>query len=217
MGKKKQFGGQIFSESLIWFLFFTHVVSISSLMPQPSEAAAFLAFTGDTHFNLDCRKRAKRRGMHLNEFGLWRSKLDDRMLKQPGVNEVDLDNINGQGSYPNTVQEYQTQWELVETPDEAALLQELDMGYIVPERRNLANLNTKEKVKRGDSTQTRHSKRDQLSPPQLARNHAPPDSNSPPRRHQLSQLQNPPNRPLQRSQKHVPWHSRSRLGESYSP
>jgi DNA polymerase beta thumb len=130
-------------------------------MPQPSEAAAFLAFTGDTQFNLDCRKRAKRRGMRLNEFGLWRPKFQDTPPKPTDINDkVDSDNTEGQQSGPNFSQDDRAQWELVDTPDEAALLQELDMGYIIPERRNLANLNTKEKVKRAEGTHSRRSMRD---------------------------------------------------------
>lgn len=107
-------------------------------MPTPSEASAFLAFTGDAQFNLDCRARAKRRGMHLDEFGLWRPKLQDIPPRQTDINDSGsgLDKSQEEESGPD----YGTPWELVETPDESALLQELGMGYIVPERRNLSNL-----------------------------------------------------------------------------
>lgn len=141
-------------------------------MPQPSQAAAFLALTGDTQFNLDCRKRAKSRGMHLNEFGLWRPKFQD-ISTWPTKTDFDdrvffwnknQEHDSGLASPPND----QTQWELVETPDEAALLQELGMAYISPERRNLANLNSKEKVSHAGSTKSR---RDQPSHLKKTRSH----------------------------------------------
>ena len=128
-------------------------------MPMPSEASAFLAFTGDTQFNLDCRTHAKRKGMHLNEYGLWRPKLHDISPTQ-----TDFDN---KGSDWDKSREFGTEWELVETPDEAALLQELDMRYIIPERRNLSNLNLKDRQGKAEGT---NSRRSQVNQPQKARN-----------------------------------------------
>jgi DNA polymerase beta thumb len=128
-------------------------------MPQPSEASALLAFTGDTQFNVDCRNRAKRRGMHLNEFGLWRPKLSDVETDSNGRGD-DWDASQGQECGKDSEDD---QWELVKTPDEAALLRELGMGYIVPERRNLANIYPREKASRAEATTLRRSHRDQSS------------------------------------------------------
>ncbi|KAF8514784.1 hypothetical protein JB92DRAFT_2917792 [Gautieria morchelliformis] len=128
------------------------------LMPQLSEASGLLAFTGDTQFNVDCRNRAKRRGMHLNEFGLWRPKLSD---VETGSNGREDDWDGGQGQECGRGSEDdRTQWELVKTPDEAALLRELGMGYIVPERRNLANIYPREKATKAEGTKLRRSHRD---------------------------------------------------------
>ncbi|KAF8585091.1 Nucleotidyltransferase [Ramaria rubella] len=139
------------------------------LMPQPSKAAAFLAFTGDKLFNLDCRNRAKQRGLYLNEFGLWRKKRADIPSTDPAVDgtktdaKTDLDEIQGQESNIDPACNEDEQWEFVETPDEVALLQEIGMAYIVPERRNfgpLANVDTAQKPNPRRARSSRSFKQD---------------------------------------------------------
>ena len=124
-------------------------------MPLTSKAAALLAFTGDKEFNRVCRKRAARVHMHLNEFGLWRQTMRD---VDPAINDLDLELEQGR-DVESVQEEDQPQWEFVETPHEAALLRELGMGYIIPERRNFGNvsMNQRSDRRRAEGSEQRQS------------------------------------------------------------
>lgn len=47
------------------------IVRHFSLVPLASEGASLIAFTGDSELNTALRLRASRRGLLLDEFGLW--------------------------------------------------------------------------------------------------------------------------------------------------
>lgn len=79
-----------------------------------SKAAALLTFTGSPVFGNECRQRARKKGLRLNEYGLWYS------------------NIRGPTSMPPA----DTAWKFLETPDEAALLQNLGIPYVEPHERD---------------------------------------------------------------------------------
>jgi DNA polymerase beta len=86
-------------------------------VPTKSSGAALLALTGDVEFNKDIRMRAIERGLHLNEFGLWRWQGEN----------------GGEGE--ETERGY---WEMVKVETEEEILRELDMTWIEPEKRNFA-------------------------------------------------------------------------------
>lgn len=84
-------------------------------MPMASKAAALLTFTGSPVFGNECRQKARKKGLRLNEYGLWYS-----------------DNRGPTSSVPPAG----TTWEFLKTPDEAALLQNLDIPYLEPHERD---------------------------------------------------------------------------------
>ena len=98
-------------------------VIIRSLAPVKSKGAALLALTGDREFNADIRKKAARLGLFLNEFGLWKW-IPDTPLRE------DADEATNAKGY----------WSFMEGESEAAVLRELDMGYVEPPKRNFAFL-----------------------------------------------------------------------------
>lgn len=93
-------------------------------MPWESKASALLAATGDAEFNKDMRNKARKMGMHLNEFGLW------RWVSSPGDSGGNEDAREGH-------------WERVPTSTEEDILQELGVEWIEPKRRGFAFLTAK--------------------------------------------------------------------------
>ncbi|KAF8644690.1 hypothetical protein AX16_008350 [Volvariella volvacea WC 439] len=94
------------------------------LAPQKSRAAALLMLTGNRPFIRDLMVKASKRGLYLNEYGLWRwnpiQPIDD-------------------AEDPSRVEE--GYWELLKTDVEEAIFTELGVEWIDPEKRNSKFLN----------------------------------------------------------------------------
>jgi len=86
----------------------------SSFAPIGSKGGALLLLTGDDEFVSDIQSRASKLGLNLNEYGLWK-----------------LDSANDSSDSEN-------KWTLVEGHDEEAILKEIGMEYVDPEKRNFA-------------------------------------------------------------------------------
>ncbi|KAF8895626.1 hypothetical protein BD779DRAFT_1668869 [Infundibulicybe gibba] len=99
------------------------------LSPMKSRGAALLALTGDAEFTRDIRTRALRRGMHLDEYGLWR--WNPEVLTTEAEAPV-------QGVEPGAHE--RGFWELVRANTEEEILGVLGTEYVGPERRNFAYL-----------------------------------------------------------------------------
>ncbi|KAI0064124.1 Nucleotidyltransferase [Artomyces pyxidatus] len=100
-----------------------------NLAPIKSRGAALLALTGDADFIRSARVAASRLGMHLNEYGLWR-----------------FHHYDDPEALANTVAG--GHWELVCGESEEGILEELDLGWIEPERRNFRFLSGKPSLSR---------------------------------------------------------------------
>ena len=83
--------------------------------PWGSRATALLAQTGDPRFTRDIRLKARKMGMHLDEFGLW--------------HWAETAGTAGEGPDGG-------RWERVETETEEDVLHELGMEWVDPTRRN---------------------------------------------------------------------------------
>ncbi|KAI0312060.1 hypothetical protein OF83DRAFT_692087 [Amylostereum chailletii] len=93
-----------------------------TLAPIKSHGAAKLALTGDVEFVRSARLAAIKQGLHLNEYGLWRWNPADPSDTSPPTPKS--------AGY----------WELLESEDEDAILEALNMGPVSPERRNFSFL-----------------------------------------------------------------------------
>ncbi|EIN12552.1 Nucleotidyltransferase [Punctularia strigosozonata HHB-11173 SS5] len=109
--------------------------------PKECAAAALLARTGDVEFVRDTRERASRRGLHLNDYGLWR-RVDPEHLAETTREAEDEEN-------DDMLDMDDDPWERVDTPTEEDLLEHLGLENVVPERRNFENLLTKRRERRG--------------------------------------------------------------------
>ncbi|GJJ13385.1 hypothetical protein Clacol_007639 [Clathrus columnatus] len=96
------------------------------LLPMASKAAGLLTFTGDPSFVQSCRQRARKLSLHLNEFGLWHDGNGAHKKARP--QDEDSPAIT---------------WEPFVIPDEAALLQKLQITYVEPHQRNSTNSTNK--------------------------------------------------------------------------
>jgi DNA polymerase beta len=101
-------------------------------MPTASRGAALVGFTGDADFNRYLRGKAIKVGMRLNDFGLW---------KRP---------TNWKPSQDRERKEDDENWELIPTETEQDVFDELNEGWVDPEKRNFNNLQGRNR-KRSDS------------------------------------------------------------------
>lgn len=97
------------------------------MVPVKSRGAALLQLTGDVDFNVDIRKRAQAMGMQLNEYGLW------RFRPQSGSSRM-----TPHGTA--TASEEDGHWELVASETEEEILDQLNMPWVEPEKRNFSFL-----------------------------------------------------------------------------
>jgi len=84
--------------------------------PKGSKGAALLALTGDRDFFSDIQSRAAKLGMYLNEYGLWKWDSTDSSSMDRG------------------------EWTFIEGRDEEAILKEIGIEYVEPEKRNFSFL-----------------------------------------------------------------------------
>ncbi|KAH8114470.1 Nucleotidyltransferase [Phellopilus nigrolimitatus] len=113
-----------------------------SLFPCLSKGAALLATTGDTDFNAHLRELASKKGLHLNEFGLWRfcrnSSVSNGSPNEMSDVEQPTNSKSGSDGTRRREGEEDGRWELVASSTEQEVLNELALGYVEPERRNFA-------------------------------------------------------------------------------
>lgn len=104
-----------------------------SLPPHPSLPSALLHLTGDSEFVREMKVRAKRMGLYLDEFGVWRWEASGANPPSQGAdgNPVESDDLE-KSTNGDT---HSGQWTLIPTPTEEILLDELGMAWISPERR----------------------------------------------------------------------------------
>jgi DNA polymerase beta len=125
------------------------------MVPIESRATALLALTGDTDFVKDLKGRARRMGLEVNEWGLWKS------LHSP-TPTIDSPSASGVTTTTTTVGEVARQrgrpkgsvkdreergekggsggWEKIQVETEEEVLNELGMGWVEPARRNFGLL-----------------------------------------------------------------------------
>ncbi|PSR78185.1 hypothetical protein PHLCEN_2v7517 [Hermanssonia centrifuga] len=96
-----------------------------SLVPMKSRGAALLALTGDQDFTHIMQEKAAKRGLLLNEFGLWRLLPEGEKLKRKDVQYG--------------------RWELVASETEEEIFDELQTPWVDPEKRNFSFLKTRSK------------------------------------------------------------------------
>jgi DNA polymerase beta len=132
-------------------------------MPQKSRATALLALTGDDDLNRYMRKRAERKGMLLNEHGLWKWNFSEASkeaeadspnnepsnssepsagvsadgVASAAIGKVDNSSLLATGGY----------WGMVKTPEEADVFKALEMQLIDPSKRNWGFLSGKSKMR----------------------------------------------------------------------
>jgi DNA polymerase/3'-5' exonuclease PolX len=97
-----------------------------SLMPTECKGAALVGFTGDAGFNKTIRAKAIKRGLRLNEFGLW---------KRP----------NGWEPSEITNTRKDEEWEAISTPTEESVFEQLGETWVEPTKRNFNNLASRRK------------------------------------------------------------------------
>ncbi|KAE9408876.1 hypothetical protein BT96DRAFT_1013045 [Gymnopus androsaceus JB14] len=109
-----------------------------NLPPHPSLPSALLHLTGDSEFVREMKVRAKRMGLYLDEFGVWRWEASGANPPSQGAdgNPIESDDLE-KSTNENT---HSGQWTLIPTPTEEILLDELGMAWISPERRNYTYL-----------------------------------------------------------------------------
>jgi DNA polymerase beta len=140
------------------------------MVPWSSRATAFLALTGDTDFNIFLRARARRMGLVLNEYGLWKwepslskSSGDVDAPQEPSAPPVlfpeHKERIKVKTGRPSKAGEgaegdhtpglgegvEDGKWEKIETPTEQDVMSELGLGWVEPARRNYGLLAYKKK------------------------------------------------------------------------
>jgi DNA polymerase beta len=118
--------------------------------------------TGDDDLNRYMRKRAERKGMLLNEHGLWKWNLSEAPKEAEGespnnegfnspepsngvsggvpvaaIGKVDNSSLLATGGY----------WGMVKTPEEADVFKALEMQLIDPSKRNWGFLSGKSKMR----------------------------------------------------------------------
>lgn len=123
--------------------FLINLDTIISIAPPKSRGAAQIVLTGDEEFVRIARLAAVRRGMYLDEYGLWRwhSPEEAALESQSDVNAADADaEAEGRQQRPNGY------WELVEGENEDEILDEIGLGSIAPHRRNYRFLTGKKRA-----------------------------------------------------------------------
>ncbi|KAI0784827.1 hypothetical protein C8Q75DRAFT_809716 [Abortiporus biennis] len=107
-----------------------------AFVPFDCIGAALLASTGDSAYYSDLREHARKLGMWLNEYGLWR-KLDKPTSDARVIPNSD-EHWNFMPISPLIVEP--GEYELVASSSEQAILEELGKPYVEPARRNFAFL-----------------------------------------------------------------------------
>ena len=126
-------------------------------MPQKSRTTALLALTGDDDLNRYMRKRAERKGMLLNEHGLWKWNFSEAP-KEPEAESLESDPPSGSTSVPAAAAAISKvdassplatggYWGMVKTPEEADVFKSLEMQLIDPTKRNWGFLSGKSKMR----------------------------------------------------------------------
>jgi len=87
-------------------------------MPSGSKGAALVGMTGDVEFVRHIRSQASKAGARLNDHGLWRRPRDWTWSERSDTKD-------------------DTEWELVGTPGEEDVFQELGLDPVEPARRHL--------------------------------------------------------------------------------
>lgn len=87
-----------------------------------SRGAALVGYTGDAEFNQYLRGKAIKVGMRLNDFGLWKRPTGWKPSQDVESKDDDKN------------------WELVPTETEQDVFEELNEGWVDPEKRNFNNL-----------------------------------------------------------------------------
>ena len=141
-----------------------------SLAPPKSRGAAQIILTGDEEFVHIARIAAVRRGMYLNEYGLWRwhsseeASLEIQRDDDDDAANADPDAEERKRLRPNGY------WELVEGENEDRILDELELGSIAPQRRNFGFLTRKNRASARDGTLDFSSAVDEAGPRRLEQN-----------------------------------------------
>lgn len=95
-------------------------------MPIECKGAALVGFTGDAEFNKAIRAKAVKRGLRLNEFGLWKRPIE---WKSPEITDTKQDE----------------DWEGIPTPTEESVFAQLGEVWVEPTKRNFNNLTSRRK------------------------------------------------------------------------
>ena len=120
----------------------------TSLAPPKSRGAAQIMLTGDEEFVRIARIAAARHDMYLNEYGLWRwHSSEEASLETQSEDNVDDDTMN---TDPDTEvtrwRRLSGHWELVEGENEDRILDELELSFIAPQRRNFRFLTSRKRA-----------------------------------------------------------------------
>jgi len=122
----------------------------TSLAPPKSRGAAQIILTGDDEFVRVARLAAERRGMYLNEYGLWRwHSPEEAVLESQSQSNADTsipDRPQNDAEGAPVAAMGNGYWELVEGESEERILDELELGTIAPQRRNFRFLTSKKRA-----------------------------------------------------------------------
>ncbi|KAH8085423.1 hypothetical protein BXZ70DRAFT_1080272 [Cristinia sonorae] len=139
--------GEFRSVEIVYvFIFVSCILRLQSsfrLAPVKSRGAALLVNTGDRNFCTDMMDSAKRLGMHLDDFGLWRREEPNTPLPADDLSE------NITPTRPNG------HWLLIAGETEESIFEELNRPFVEPEKRNFGFLATAKKPRLRDVPNSR--------------------------------------------------------------
>jgi len=143
-----------------------------SLAPPKSRGAAQIILTGDEEFVRIARIAAARRGMYLNEYGLWRwHSSEEASLESQRHDNDEEEAVEGDlGAEERRRWRPNGYWELVEGENEDRVLDELELGSIAPQRRNFRFLTSKKRASARAGTLDYSSAVDEVGPRRRERN-----------------------------------------------
>lgn len=107
-----------------------------------------LVNTGDRFFFLDMQRTAKKLGMHLDEFGLWRREENGSKSSSSTTARSPSDSGIDHEALPESTSTSKGRWLLLAGETEESIFRELGKPYIEPTKRNFGFLRPENKTPR---------------------------------------------------------------------
>lgn len=113
-----------------------------SIVSQRSIGSGLLSLTGNSRFENYLRHRARKKGMLLNEHGIWRWTRHQESLVSDMTESSAEPSEESKRPEPKPTDEFTSHgyWSLIKSISEEDIFRELGMDYLHPTRRNFTHM-----------------------------------------------------------------------------